>query len=203
MGKTAIKLLFVNHSQDHLTLQRLKEHLYFPIKNRIIALVPDYQISEAALDLTKAQQTADLIIPLVSPSLLKQYYKIKSFSPQAPILIAPSKWEDQIVDASMLPLNQQPVTSWKLIDEALLTVVKELLEIVSTIEPRNNHTTTSTLSALEREGLEGEQTILTEKLSYLRKSAASMSEGSKKFELMMDIEQLEAQMKEIQLKLRS
>lgn len=208
MNKTAIKLLFIYHSSDQLILESIKDHLYYPIKNGVVETEESKE--DARQKMVGKLEHADLVLPLMSPSFLKNYTNIQqemgTVSNLVPILVSTCEWSEKILNpTSVLPDNRLPVSSWELKDKALLSIVTGILKIAATTEPKtvNENPTTSTLSQLEREGLLQQQTILIEKLSYLRKSSATLSDGAKKFELIKDIEQIEAEVKEIQQKLAS
>ena len=207
MGKTTA-LLFIYHSSDEEMLEQIKTHLYFPLKNKTLEPIPDFRVTNSAIQLSQQQQNADLFVVLVSSSLLENYDSIasqlKSRSNLIPVLISPCEWTEKLTSfKAMLPDNRLPISSWKLQDEALLSVATGILELAANVnQPTGqDHPSNNTLSKMEREGLESQQSILVEKLSYLRKNIASMSEGAKKFELKKDIEQLEKELTEIQEKL--
>jgi len=208
MSKTAVKLLFVYHASDQSMLDNLKDHLHFPVKNGTVELMDDYRLTDNVDKdgFSDYLKTADIVIPLFSKSLIGNFQLIKSeIAPSTnlvPIIISPCEWNEHVLKVhTILPEFRLPVSSWNLQDEALLSIVEDLLKIPEQIDHSTPNNASDSLSEMEREGLKQQQEILVEKLSYLRKNMASMADGSKKFELMKDIEQLEKEIKDIQDKI--
>jgi len=203
------RISFLYHYSDKETFEELKAHLHFPQKNGKIQIIEGFKWTGNMITRKFPElRHVEVFGILVSDNLLKSLAlreilsEIKNMT-LIPILVD-SEWKFKaIYQKPSLPLNKKPISEWKLRDEALLTVANELISLIEGNGQNSNQSssTTSNLSDLERKGLEDAKKMLIEKISYLRVSMASMSEGSNKFSIIQDIKTQEKQIKEIDQKL--
>ncbi len=229
--QTPVKVFISYAHADEKHCNDLKDHLSVLLYNKDIEIWYDrHLIPGETWDETIREklQTADLILLLVSVNMLKSRYILeveleKALQQRAagtsiviPIILKPCDWQDTPFSKFQgLPKDAKPISTWSSKDEAYVDVVKGIRSAIKSLIPKlkpidtkdttdpktPNQTNKSTLSALELEGLLEEQKILTEKLSYLRKQKAKLSDGSKKFEIIKDIEEVEKELDILRVKI--
>jgi hypothetical protein len=139
--------------EDENLFQRMAGHLKVLEHQGLISLWHNRKVEVGAnrsAEVESHLQSAQVIILLLSSDFLTSDYSYNYEARRAlelqrekqtvivPVLLRPFYWKSlPLGDFQVLPRNQQPITdsSWHSVDEALLTVVQEIREILRTMQP--------------------------------------------------------------------
>lgn len=147
--------LFISYSHDdHDLALRLTQHLS-SLSHQGLATWTDRRIPAGADwedEISEAIETTDIALALISPSFIGSQYCISTEWQLlnerrkdgkvvlVPIIIRPCNWTYLVGDLQALPVGAHPVSRWEDIDEAFVSVLDSILELVNQLKVRRRQT---------------------------------------------------------------